>query len=295
MFQAFRLTNEPGGQGLSCTAEGLSLAGVPLLRKTEAGFEPRPKTETAALFKAAYGDEFDPSRLNSSLVVIARALNDGDLARAMMSTVLTRTPELSTEEILRLRNAEDDLAKYDFNPNEPRNYHGRWTTDGGAGASSPATAQRGKASGRESKPTSARLSHPEENASEGAAQLISAAFTTAAKARKITTSRSPSPLSKGSSENTTTSVQSSFRSRLLSLANGSRARADSCRRTPGSARSQNMPFFRIVSRSGSLTITSLQLPTSICSPLQSFSTKERLTAALPALGNCRDRCSMWLS
>ncbi len=36
----FRLTNEPGGLGLSCTPEGVSLAGVPLLRKTQAGFAP---------------------------------------------------------------------------------------------------------------------------------------------------------------------------------------------------------------------------------------------------------------
>ena len=38
----FRLTNEPGGLGLSCTPDGLSLAGVPLLRKMQAGFAPRP-------------------------------------------------------------------------------------------------------------------------------------------------------------------------------------------------------------------------------------------------------------
>ena len=31
----YRLTNEPGGLGLSCTATGLSLGGTPLLREVE--------------------------------------------------------------------------------------------------------------------------------------------------------------------------------------------------------------------------------------------------------------------
>jgi hypothetical protein len=52
-----RLTNEPGGLGLSCTPHGVALAGVPLLRKTQAGFVPRPATEIAALLKAAYGED----------------------------------------------------------------------------------------------------------------------------------------------------------------------------------------------------------------------------------------------
>ena len=41
----FRLTNAPGGLGLSCTPTGVSLAGVPLLRQTQAGFVPRPGSE----------------------------------------------------------------------------------------------------------------------------------------------------------------------------------------------------------------------------------------------------------
>ena len=48
----FRLTNEPGGLGLSCTKSGLSLAGVPLLQKSETGFVPRSATEIEALGRA---------------------------------------------------------------------------------------------------------------------------------------------------------------------------------------------------------------------------------------------------
>lgn len=52
----FRLTNEPGGLGLSCTEAGLSLDGAPLLRKSANGFAPRTAGEIEALVRAAYED-----------------------------------------------------------------------------------------------------------------------------------------------------------------------------------------------------------------------------------------------
>lgn len=35
MMRVFRLTNESGGLGLSCNPNGVALAGVPLLRRTQ--------------------------------------------------------------------------------------------------------------------------------------------------------------------------------------------------------------------------------------------------------------------
>src|SRR5579862_1461123 len=140
MMQAFRLTNEPGGLGLSCTHAGLSLAGVALLQKTRAGFAPRPAPEIAALIEAAYGAESDPIRLESSLGAISRALNSGDIARAAIAAVLTRTPELSSEAAARLAETDENLTKY--NPDEPRDWHGRWT-DGGSAGSVNVTAPEG--------------------------------------------------------------------------------------------------------------------------------------------------------
>jgi hypothetical protein len=127
----FRLTNEPGGLGLSCTSEGLSFAGVPLLRKTELGFAPRRAEEIESLFRAMRSDDVDPAALSRSLDVIARALNRGDLAYAMTAAVLTRLPELDWEAAARLAKAEEQLAKYDAD--QPRDWHGRWT-DGNGGA-----------------------------------------------------------------------------------------------------------------------------------------------------------------
>ena len=73
-MRTYRLTNEPGGLGLSCTAAGLSFAGTPLLRRTEAGVAPRPAAEIASLMKAAVGADGDATRLESSLQAIARAV-----------------------------------------------------------------------------------------------------------------------------------------------------------------------------------------------------------------------------
>jgi hypothetical protein len=131
MIRIFRLTNEPGGLGLSCTPAGVSLAGVPLLRKAQAGFVPRPASEIAALLKAAYGE--DPTGLQPKLGAIANALSAGDFAGAMIAAVHTRTPELSPEAASWLVNADEELTKYNYNPDEPRDWHGRWTRDGSAG------------------------------------------------------------------------------------------------------------------------------------------------------------------
>src|SRR3984893_6874523 len=129
----FRLTNERGGLGLSCTPGGVSLAGVPLLRRAQAEFVPRPASEVALLLKTAYGKNLPG--LQSRIGAIAQALNSGDFALAMIAAVHTRTPELSQEAALRLANANEALTNYNYNynPDEPRDWHGRWTRDGTAG------------------------------------------------------------------------------------------------------------------------------------------------------------------
>lgn|SRR5579862_4431264 len=136
VVRVFRLTNERGGLGLSCTPSGVSLAGVPLLRRAQAEFVPRPASEVALLLKTAYGK--DLPRLQSRLGAIAQALNSGDFALAMIIAVHTRMPELSQEAALRLANADEALTKYNYNPDEPRDWHGRWTRDGSAGQTTTA-------------------------------------------------------------------------------------------------------------------------------------------------------------
>jgi hypothetical protein len=136
VIRMFRLTDEPGGLALNFSSAGLFLAGVPLLRKTEAEFRQRPASEIASLMRAAYGTDVDQGRLQSSLGLIARALNSGDLALAAIAAVQTRTPELSSQAATRLVEVEKELTKYNYNPDEPRDLHGRWTNDGSASPTS---------------------------------------------------------------------------------------------------------------------------------------------------------------
>ena len=138
--QRFRLGGAPCGLGLNCEETGVSLAGVPLLQKTADGFKPRPAHEIDILMKGAYGQERDAIRLASGLQVAAEALNRGDIGRAMIATLHLRLPELSGDGAAGIAHADDILAKYD--PDEPRDARGRWTTGGATGAANPAKPQR---------------------------------------------------------------------------------------------------------------------------------------------------------
>jgi hypothetical protein len=111
----------------------LSLAGVPLLQKTALGFEPRSAREIEALAKSAYGANVEPARWLPGLGVVAKALNRGDLGRAMIAALQLRLTELDWGGAIRVAHTDDALAKYD--PNEPRDWRGRWTTGGGAAGS----------------------------------------------------------------------------------------------------------------------------------------------------------------
>lgn len=128
------------GLGLSCNLSGISLAGVPLLRKTPAGFAPRSSSEIAELMRCAYDQAFDPGSVLAGLNVAASALNCGDLGRAMVAAVRLGLPELNWDRATRVARAELRLANYDAS--EPRDQRGQWTADGGASATaSPKTGQ----------------------------------------------------------------------------------------------------------------------------------------------------------
>jgi hypothetical protein len=147
----FQLETKAGGLGLSCTAEGVSLAGVPLLRKTIAGLAPRPMDELAVLIKSAYGHDVDPTRPYPGLDVIAQALNKGDIGRAMVAAIHLRLPDLNEEGAAQIACAEEALNKYD--PNELRDERGRWTTGGGSVPNNSAKPAARKRPAKPTKPT----------------------------------------------------------------------------------------------------------------------------------------------
>ena len=155
----FRLARGPDKAGLRCDADGVSLAGIQLLRKTDGGFTPRQALEIDVLTKAGYGAAFDTDKLVRGLSVASQALNDGNLGRAMIATLHLRLPELDAAGAARLAAVDEVLAKY--SPDQPRDWHGRWTSGGeGSGGLSQATETKRPAA-RESAP------HREDQAVDG--------------------------------------------------------------------------------------------------------------------------------
>lgn len=130
----FRLTQEPGGLGCQLHGNGLRLAGVPLLFLGQNGFVPRPANEIQLLIGSAYGPKFDVPSLLRGLNTVARALNEKDMVRASIAAVHLRLPVLDWPGAIRIAKADDVLSKYD--PDEPRDWHGRWTNGGGGATDS---------------------------------------------------------------------------------------------------------------------------------------------------------------
>lgn len=133
----FKLSARPGGLGLTCAPNGLDLAGIALLEKAAARFRPRPPDQIGKLLERAYRVPVQSDGLTGGLRAVANALNDGDIARAMIAALWLRLPPLDWDGAVRIAQAQDALQKYD--PNEARDWHGRWTNGGGGSANSAAS------------------------------------------------------------------------------------------------------------------------------------------------------------
>ena len=129
----FKLDQNPNGRGLRCDAEGLFLRCDALLQRDSKGnFEPRPVDELRKVLHRAYGDDANWESHARSVKLVAAALNKGDLARATMTAVLMRLPEPGSP--ISIAGMDGALEKAGFDPNEPRDERGRWTTGGNEGA-----------------------------------------------------------------------------------------------------------------------------------------------------------------
>jgi hypothetical protein len=128
----FKLDQNPKGRGLRCDGDGLFLGCDPLLQQNRQGkFEPRPVAELQRILDRSYGGESDWDSRIRSVKLVADALNKGEMARAMMTAVLMRLPDPGGA--IRIADVDGVLAKAGFNPDEPRDARGRWTTEGDSG------------------------------------------------------------------------------------------------------------------------------------------------------------------
>ncbi len=128
----FKLDQSPKGRGLRCDSDGLFWGGDALLLQDDKGnFQVRPVAELQKVLGRAYGDETNWDSRIRSVNLVAKALGQGDMARATMTAVLMRLPDPCSP--VRIADVDGVLAKAGFNPDEPRDERGRWTSGGDNG------------------------------------------------------------------------------------------------------------------------------------------------------------------
>ena len=94
MDREFRLAPAGSGRGVSCDANGAFVGGIPLLKRSEAGndWEPRDCVELSEQIAMNFGLPIDMTAKMGGLGAISRALNEGNIARAQIATVLLAIP-----------------------------------------------------------------------------------------------------------------------------------------------------------------------------------------------------------
>jgi len=122
----------PTCRGLAVDSEGVVLgADCVLVRRSGRSYQVVDFDETGQLLKLALRGYHDVEHLELQLDGIRRALDDGNLAKAQILGLQTHFAGISGEELARFE-ASAALLKYD--PAQPRDNIGRWTTGGSWGA-----------------------------------------------------------------------------------------------------------------------------------------------------------------
>lgn len=116
------------------TEHGLFLGpGIPLVATTldkhgTPHFAPSSRAELESWLGLAYGGPVDLADRMPILERVAAAYNRGSPVQALIAAARLRLPPLDRAGLERL--ARGGLIKANFNPAEPRDWHGRWTSGG---------------------------------------------------------------------------------------------------------------------------------------------------------------------
>jgi hypothetical protein len=130
----FKLAARGGDNaGLYCGDDGLFLGPIPLIARARGVYRLPAEDEIANLLVTAYGSAEEANRPRPRLPLIQAALQEGATCRAMILAVQAQLGPIAPEGIVRLAQTEM-LYRYNFNPDQPRDSHGRWTADGGGGS-----------------------------------------------------------------------------------------------------------------------------------------------------------------
>jgi hypothetical protein len=103
-FQRLAPSGDAGG--VSCDADGPAIGPIRLLTKTDSGFAPRPVEELNKVFAFVVGHPVDCSNLVERLRSVTKAMNEGERAQAVFSTLFLDLPPLTREQAQRAAPAE---------------------------------------------------------------------------------------------------------------------------------------------------------------------------------------------
>lgn len=125
----------PGSRGLTVDRDGVMLGpGCVLVRRTPDGYRVANPVEVGAILRFALGEAGEVAGLTTRLGWIARALDQGQVAKAQILGLQLPFDTLGDRELWRL-DVGTALVKEGYDPNQPRDERGRWTGDGAGGAS----------------------------------------------------------------------------------------------------------------------------------------------------------------
>ena len=132
LFSTMRRLHErgPRSRGLSVDKEGVALGpDCVLVRRTDRGYERAPAGEIVDLTRSVFGRDHRLDRIPIVLTRITETLAAGDLVKAQLLGLEIPIHDLDDRQLARLRRAGDLMKDYD--PNQPRDEQGRWTSEGG--------------------------------------------------------------------------------------------------------------------------------------------------------------------
>jgi len=135
-IRQFRLSPPGKGRGISCDGNGTFVGPVPLLKRRHVNgkeiWEPRDGSELSDALAERYGLPIDVSSKARGLASIARALNEGAIARAQLGTLHLQFPDppplakvSSRDELIKFIRelAGSGLLKANWDPTK----HPRWS------------------------------------------------------------------------------------------------------------------------------------------------------------------------
>ena len=127
----------PAAHGLVVDEEGVMLGpDCVLVERTAQGYRRVGDDQLMRLQGVAFGEGDHHPRLPLVLDRIAGALDEGDLVRAQLLGLSLRLRNLDDDQLRRLRLAAE-LLKSGYDPDEPRDEDGRWTSGGGTSPNPP--------------------------------------------------------------------------------------------------------------------------------------------------------------